>query len=72
MLGLLAALSGVIMALAGTWALAYFVFETPYRPNLWPVLAVMGVVTTLTLLIGLLNSRAVLVRPPLEVLRAEG
>ena len=72
MLGLLAALSGVIMALAATWALAYFVFETPYRPNLWPVLAVMGVVTTLTLLIGLLNSRAVLVRPPLEVLRAEG
>jgi putative ABC transport system permease protein len=71
MLGLLAALSGVIMALAATWALAYFVFETPYRPNFWPVLAVMGVVTTLTLLIGLLNSRAVLVRPPLEVLRAE-
>ncbi len=71
MLGLLAALSGVIMSLAATWALAYFVFETPYSPNLWPVLAVMGVVTGLTLLIGLLNSRAVLVRPPLEVLRAE-
>ncbi len=71
MLGLLAALSGVIMALAATWALAYFVFETPYSPNFWPVLSVMGVVTVLTLLIGLLNSRAVLVRPPLEVLRAE-
>jgi putative ABC transport system permease protein len=71
MLGLLAALSGVIMSLVATWALAYFVFEAPYTPNLWPVLAVMGVVTGLTLLIGLLNSRAVLVRPPLEVLRAE-
>lgn len=71
MLGLLAALSGVIMALAATWALAYFVFETSYRPDFWPVLAVMGVVTVLTLLIGLFNSRAVLVRPPLEVLRAE-
>lgn len=71
MLGLLAALSGIVMALGATWALAYFVFETPFTPNLWPLLAVAGVVTVLTLLIGLLNSRAVLVRPPLEVLRAE-
>jgi putative ABC transport system permease protein len=71
MLGLLAALSGIVLALGATWALAYFVFETPFTPNLWPLAAVAGVVTLLTLLIGLLNSRAVLTRPPLEVLRAE-
>lgn len=71
MLGLLAALSGVILALGATWGLAYFVFETPFRPDLLPLLAVLAVVTVLTVLIGLFNSRAVLVRPPLEVLRAE-
>lgn len=54
-----------------TWALAYFVFEIPYAPNVWPLMAVIAVVTPLTILIGLFNSRDVLVRPPLEVLRAE-
>jgi putative ABC transport system permease protein len=35
------------------------------------LLAVVGGVTTITMLMGLLNSRDVLIRPPLEVLRAE-
>jgi len=72
LLGLLAALSGVVMALAGTWALARYVFESPFTPDLTPLAVVSLVVTALTILIGLFNSRDVLVRPPLEVLRAEG
>ena len=71
LLGLLAALSGIVLSVFSTWALAYFVFEIPYAPNVWPLLVVIVVVTTLTILIGLFNSRDVLVRPPLEVLRAE-
>ena len=71
LLGLLASLSGIVLSVAGTWGLARYVFETPYNPSLWPLLAVVGTVTTLTILIGLLNSRDVLTRPPLEVLRAE-
>ncbi|WP_345242341.1 ABC transporter permease [Nibrella saemangeumensis] len=71
MLGLLAAFSGILLSLGGTWALAHYVFEVIFRPDLTPLLAVIGIVTGLTILIGLLNSRGVLVRPPLEVLRAE-
>ncbi|GAB4021094.1 ABC transporter permease [Spirosoma koreense] len=72
LLGLLAALSGILLSLFGTWALAQFVFEVPYRPNAVPLVVVALVVTGLTILIGLFNSREVLVRPPLDVLRAEG
>ncbi len=71
LLGLLASLSGIVLSVAGTWGLAKYVFESPYNPSVWPLLAVIGTVTTLTILIGLLNSRDVLTRPPLEVLRAE-
>ena len=71
LLGLLASLSGIVLSVLGTWALARYVFETPYDPSVWPLLAVIGIVTALTMLIGLLNSRDVLTRPPLEVLRAE-
>lgn len=70
-LGLLAALAGIILSLAGTWALARFVFETPFTPVFTPLVWVTAIVASLTVLIGILNSREVLVRPPLEVLRAE-
>jgi putative ABC transport system permease protein len=72
LLGLLAALSGIVLSMAGTWALARFVFEVPYRPDFIPLLTISIIVTTLTVLIGVFNSREVLVRPPLDVLRAEG
>lgn len=71
LLGLLAALSGILLSVVGTWALARFVFEVPYRPNAVPLAIVAIVVTVLTVLIGLFNSRDVLVRPPLDVLRSE-
>jgi putative ABC transport system permease protein len=71
LLGLLSALSGILLSLIGTWALAYYVFEVPYRPDAVPLLIVAGVVTGLTVLIGVFNSRDVLNRPPLEVLRSE-
>ncbi len=71
-LGLLAAFTGILLSLGGTWALAEFVFKVPYAPNGGPLLLVALLVTGVTMLIGLFNSRDVLVRPPLEVLRAEG
>ncbi|WP_460914754.1 ABC transporter permease [Spirosoma areae] len=72
LLGLLAAFSGILLSIGGTWALAQFVFDVPYRPDFIPLLTITVVVTLLTLLIGVFNSREVLVRPPLDVLRAEG
>ncbi|WP_420148036.1 ABC transporter permease, partial [Spirosoma sp.] len=71
LLGLLASLSGILLSIVGTWALAQFVFEVPYQPNIVPLAVVTVVVTGLTILIGLFNSREVLVRPPLDVLRSE-
>lgn len=70
-LGSLASLSGILLSLAGSWALAYFSFESEFVPNLWPMLLVYVIITGLTIIIGLLNSRGILSRPPLEVLRSE-
>ncbi len=71
LLGVLAAFSGIILSLAGSWVLAVFVFEMTFVPVFTPLLAVGAVVTGVTILIGVFNNREVLSRPPLEVLRAE-
>lgn len=71
MIGTLAALTGIILALAGTWLLARFSFEIAFAPSLLPSFLLFLGITTLTVLIGLFNSRDVLSRPPLEVLRTE-
>lgn len=70
-IGLIASLAGVLLALAAAWVLSYFSFEIIFAPKLFlPFATVIGI-TALTLLIGLWNSRAVINRPPLEVLRSE-
>ena len=71
-LGSLAAATGLLLSLAGTWALAVYSFETSFAPSPWPILVIFAVVSGLTILIGLLNSRDVIGKPPLEVLRKEG
>lgn len=70
-LGSLASLSGILLSLAGSWALAYFSFESEFVPNMLPMIGVYVVITGLTIIIGLFNSRGILSRPPLEVLRSE-
>ncbi|MDO1450395.1 FtsX-like permease family protein [Rhodocytophaga aerolata] len=70
-LGALATLSGILLSLISSWLLALFVFEVPFQPVLTPLMVVLVVVTGLTVLIGMLNSRGVLNRPPLEILRTE-
>jgi putative ABC transport system permease protein len=71
LLGLLAALAGLVLATLAAWALAVWVFEVPFVPDPVPLLILAAVTTGLTVLIGLANSRGVLTRPPLEVLRGE-
>jgi putative ABC transport system permease protein len=51
--------------------LAYFSFETAFVPNFTGALVSYLVITGLTVLIGLLNSRSVVNKPPLEILRKE-
>lgn len=69
-LGLLAALTGVILALLGAWALAAFVFKMNYAPALLPLMIALVGLPLLTVLIGLLMNRGVVSQPPLVILRA--
>jgi putative ABC transport system permease protein len=71
-LGMLAALTGLLLAWAASWALARYVFEAPFVPFIQPSLLALVTVTLLSVTIGMLNSRGIVSRPPLEVLRAEG
>ncbi len=72
LLGLLAALTGGLLALAGAWGLAHFTFEIPFRPDLTWLAWALVVVPALTAVVGLIGSRGALRQPPLAVLRAEG
>jgi putative ABC transport system permease protein len=71
-LGAMAAATGIALAMVGSWALANYTFETTFTPPLLPVLVVFAFISALTMIIGLLNSRSALNRPPLEILRVEG
>jgi len=68
-LGALSALTGILIALTGSWLLAKYSFQIPFAINALPVLALFFIISGLTLVIGLLNSRGVLSKPPLEILR---
>lgn len=71
LLGGLAVLTGMLLSIIGSATLAHFAFDIPFRPNWWlPILWLLGM-TALTVVIGLLNSREVVTKPPLEVLRKE-
>jgi len=47
------------------------VFETTFTPEIMPILIVFLSVCALTVLIGLSNSRFIVSKPPLEILREE-
>jgi putative ABC transport system permease protein len=68
-LGSLAALSGIGIALIAGSLLAWISFETTLTPNIWVLVSIYLVITGLTVIIGLSNSRGIVSRPPLEVLR---
>lgn len=70
-LGALAAGAGIILSLIASWGLAKFSFETTFTPEMLPVVFLFLLITSLTVMIGLFNSRGILNKPPLEVLRSE-
>jgi putative ABC transport system permease protein len=71
-LGALAAFTGIILSMLGSWALAHYIFKTSFTPEALPVLIVFTLVCALTVAIGLANSRFIVSKPPLEILRQEG
>ena len=70
-LGFLSGLTGVVIALVASWCQARFLFKLPFVVSYWQPLALLVLVSLLTMAIGLFNSRGVLNRSTLEVLRNE-
>lgn len=71
LLGTLATFTGLLLSVGSSWALAVFWFKIPYYPAVLPLLATFVIITGLIILIGMLNNREVVRKPPLEVLRRE-
>lgn len=70
-LGILAAITGILLGLTAGWVLAKYTFETAFHLQLLPIFILVLIVCLLTVGIGLINSRGVVKRSPLEVLRNE-
>jgi putative ABC transport system permease protein len=70
-LGLLASVVALVLAAAAGWGLARFVFEASFSLPLIPMSGLILSIVALTVLVGLANSRDVVRRPPLAVLRDE-
>ena len=70
-LGAMAAAVAAALSVAAAWALTKWVFEGRFSPQPGSLAALVAGVVTLTVVVGLLNSREVIRRTPLEVLRGE-
>jgi len=68
-LGLLSALSGILLAVVANGVLAIFFFKASPWPDAGLLLAAFGTVTMIAVLGGLALSRGVCHHPPLEILR---
>ncbi|MEM1085301.1 MAG: FtsX-like permease family protein [Verrucomicrobiota bacterium] len=71
-LGMLSALTGVLLAVAANAALAIFVFEASPWPDPVLLIVALGAVTSIAVIGGLALSRGVCHHPPLQILRGEG
>jgi putative ABC transport system permease protein len=65
-------LTGILLAVPAAWALAKFVFHSPFAPEPGSLLVALLTVPGITVVTGFLMSRGVLNHPPLAILRAEG
>ena len=70
-LGALSAATGIIISLVGSFLLAKYQLDLSYDIQWLPVLFIFFIVTGLTVFIGMINSREVISKSPLEVLRKE-
>ncbi len=71
-LGVLGSAIGILLSLISSQLLANFIFKTPFIPSWIPFVVLLPGITLVVLFIGLINSRSVLLSPPLQVLRKEG
>lgn len=71
LLGFFSAMTGILIAVVASFLLAKFQFELEFYLNWLPLVLILALVILLTVAIGLFNSREVVTKPPLEVLRKE-
>jgi putative ABC transport system permease protein len=69
LLGLMGGLTGMLLSLAGGWAVVRYMFKTPFAPAILPVAGIAAVIVVLTLLIGVLAGRDVFRETPVTALR---
>lgn len=70
-LGTFAGLSGSLLALIASWALSVFFFEILFFPDLLSLAFTWILISLLTVVVGWFNTRSILNKSPLEVLRKE-
>ena len=70
-LGIFAALTGIVLALAASWVLSTYVLKLAFVPALAPMLIALVVMAATTVLAGLLGTRGICNHPPLEILRSD-
>lgn len=70
-LGAIAGVAGSVLGLAATFGLGYYFFATPVSISPVPPLAILAVVTAVTVTAGALGCWNIFRRSPLESLRAE-
>jgi putative ABC transport system permease protein len=68
-LGLLGALTGMVLSIGGAWALARFTFKVPFVMAWGPALAIAALLLVITMLVGLLTGREVFRETPMAALR---
>lgn len=72
LLGIMASLTGLSLSVGASALIGYFFFDIEFVPNFAILSLEVVILILLVLLIGLLNTRGIHKKPPLEVLRAEG
>jgi len=70
-LGVFAGLTGSLLALIASWALSVYFFEIIFFPDLISLGTIWLIVISLTVFVGWFNTKGILNKSPLEVLRKE-
>lgn len=69
LLGMLGALTGMVLSFGGAWALITFVFDGHFAPAILPAFLIAGVMMALAIAIGLSTGREVFRETPMAALR---
>jgi len=69
LLGVLGGATGMLLSIAGGWAVVRYIFKVPFAPALGAITGIAAVIVGLTLLIGLMAGRDVFKETPIAALR---